>query len=86
MLGKMTTLEDPHKISSIQPYKEVTVKIERNSEETENKYISAIKIQNTSSILIIYSMWWQNNAIEWLCSLGVKPDFKYYTVVKPPSP
>lgn len=29
----MTTLEDPHKISSIQPYKEVTVKIERNSEE-----------------------------------------------------
>lgn len=44
MLGKMTTLEDPHKISSIQPYKEVTVKIERNSEETENKYISAIKI------------------------------------------
>lgn len=42
--GKWTTLEDPHKISSIQPYKEVTVKIERNSEETENKYISAIKI------------------------------------------
>lgn len=43
ILGKMTILEDPHKISSIQPYKEVTVKIVRNSEETENKYISAIK-------------------------------------------